>query len=179
MNDYNQEIKDLIITKKNILERIKEKIESIKQKYYESHIDPKWLKAFAEANKDSELKKQMDRIVCHDKEREDYEYPSDQIDFDKLKSHKGKNCENKEYKKQEIASSEELKGIYAKVKEKEIDLNTIAEADLFKIFIMLQEEVKLKEDRLEIEEKEELEIADLLKQKEELEEEIKKLENEN
>lgn len=183
MNNYNQEIKDLVITKKNLLQKIKEKLAYKKQEHVESHINSKWLKAFTGANKDCDLSKQMNEAVYIDEDEDIEEYTLDQIDFESLNKVEAfyEHDENKKHHRKEIASSEELKEIYLKVKENKIDLNEIAEADLFKIITMLQEEINLKYSRLNIKEreKEELEIANVIKENKTLEEDIKKIENGN
>lgn len=187
MKENNNEIKDLIVAKKSILKIIKEKLEYKKQEFIESKTNTKYFKTFLEVNKDSEFVKKLTEpiYINLDEEEEEAIYLLKEFDFEKEKVENSINNSNsltsnnndndKKY------SNEEYKEIYNKVKEGKFNLNELSESDTFKIFLMLQEELRLKEEYYNIEErkKEQLEIEQLNNEIKKIKEEIKKLESEN
>ena len=149
----------------------------------ENNIDPKWLAAFQEANKDFELIKPIEINLDEDSintlnipySKEDnniyQEIKEDDITgFENITKKKEIVLENK------INSSEELKEIYEKVKNNELDLKTFSGPDLLKIYSVILHELEMKKDVFNEEDFEEYEeIKRIEIENEILQEEINKL----
>lgn len=177
-------MKDLTIAKKSIFEKVKEMLKNQKQKYIESQTNTARFKAFLEANKDSEFFKRMNQVVHIDLREEDAYLKTlkfGEYNYEGIPKFNNDCNESLGSDKKEISSIEQLKEIYKNVKDNKIDINELAEADLFKIYLMLQEEEKLKRQTLNIEKKdnEQLEIENLINEIQTLEKEIKRLEDES
>ncbi len=174
--------KDLIAFKKNILSKIKEKLEIQKEELKLNTINKKWLEAFREANKNSEIIKPI--VIDRDKKDNDIlniPYSTTPIntnitneDLLNLSNYRSNNISKSE---KAIDNSEELKEIYAKVKNNEINLDSLSETDLLKIYVIASEEIKLVENKFDVELDDEEEIKRLEKENEALRNEIETLKN--
>lgn len=178
--------KSLTIYKKNILVRIKELLQEKKQELIESHIDPDWLKAFQEANKefsmlppiDIDLREETDNVlnIPYSKSTNIPEIPRMTAEefLEQL------NCIQKteEIKENKINSSNELREVYEKIKKDEFNIDELSEPDLLKVYSILSEELEIKKEKYKFEELEEYEreIQRIEKENEILQEEIEELE---
>ena len=175
----------LVIFKKNILAMIKEKLEIQKEKIQIRAFKRKWGYAIAEANKNSNIIKPI--VMNKDEQKGNplnIPYSTTHLDEVITKEQLLKNAHYYKKKKQEahtkenksiIKNSEELKEIYTKVKNNEIDLETLSATDLLKIYVVTNEELKLIEDKFDAEEDIEEEIKKLEEENETLRKEIEKL----
>lgn len=178
--------KSLTIYKKNVLVRIKELLQEKKQELIESHIDPDWLKAFQEANKefsmlppiDIDLREETDNVlnIPYSKSTNIPEIPRMTAEefLEQL------NCIQKteEIKENKINSSNELREVYEKIKKDEFNIDELSEPDLLKVYSILSEELEIKKEKYKFEELEEYEreIQRIEKENEILQEEIEELE---
>lgn len=179
----NDNSKELMAYRKNFLQKIKEKLEYKKQEILESNIDRKWLEAFKNANEDlingtqidlnneSEL---IDNYDDYDYSLEESEIPKvsiEDVKFDNIVLSNGASNHTKEPQENALKSSEDLREAYKKIKSGDTSLDAYSGADLIKIYAIMIEEYRMKEEIPSDEEIEKLE-----KENEALRKEIEKLE---
>ena len=178
--------KSLTIYKKNILVRIKELLQEKKQELIESHIDPDWLKAFQEANKefsmlppiDIDLREETDNVlnIPYSKSTNIPEIP--RMTAEEFLEQLNYIQKTEEIKENKINSSNELREVYEKIKKDEFNIDELSESDLLKVYSILSEELEIKKEKYKFEELEdyEREIQRIEKENEILQEEIEELE---
>lgn len=178
--------KSLTIYKKNILVRIKELLQEKKQELIESHIDPDWLKAFQEANKefsmlppiDIDLREETDNVlnIPYSKSTNIPEIP--RMTAEEFLEQLNYIQKTEEIKENKINSSNELREVYEKIKKDEFNIDELSESDLLKVYSILSEELEIKKEKYKFEELEEYEreIQRIEKENEILQEEIEELE---
>ena len=181
----NNNSKELMKFRKNFLITIKEKLKQKKQEMIESHIDPSWLKAFYEANKeriDGDVIN-VDSDITEEKLSEKYnafedggaqKFNIEDIHFDNIDLSNEvvsiKNTNNESI----LNTPEKLKEAYKRIKNGDCSMDSYSNSDLLKIYSVMIEELQMTNDLLDDDEIEELE-----KENEELRKEIEKLDEEN
>ncbi len=176
--------KDMVKFRKSFLTIIKEKLENKKQEMIESKMDPEWLEAFYDANKELIHGKEIVLDSSNDDEAYTQEYDTSE-DFDIQKI----NVEDITFNKIDLSNSEvtiksaskesvlnspsELKEAYSKIKSGDYSMDAYSDSDLLKIYAVMIEELQMTNNLVEDEEIEELE-----KENQRLRDEIKKLEEE-
>lgn len=194
-NESLNEVTSLIVSKKSILQKIKEKIQQKISELTEvtdlNQINQEWLEEFRRlngvkvldnnftnlGNKDSKdnfnyLLNYDDTVEFIDIEKEEL-FATDEFEEDE---------EDEEVSsKSMIQNKEDFFEVYKKIKNNEKSMDEMSIVDLFKINEVLKQELELKKQKLGITEYEKIEeeIQELEEENKRLYEELKKLENNN
>lgn len=192
-NENLNEVTSLIVSKKSILQKIKEKIQQKIRELTEvtdiSQINQEWLEEFRKLNGVNVSNNKLSNTT-NPKKQEDLTYLlnyDENIEF--IDEEKESLFVTDEYEDEfeemdtlpMIQSKQDFFDIYEKVKNNEKSMDEISIVDLFKINEMLREELDVKRQKLGITEFEKIEkeIRELEEENKLLYEELKKLENNN
>lgn len=192
-NESLNEVTSLIVSKKSILQKIKEKIQQKISELTEvtdlNQINQEWLEEFRRLNGVKVLDNNFTNLGNKDSKDNfnyllNYDDTVEFIDIEKEELFATDEFEEEDEdvsSKSMIQNKEEFFEVYKKIKNNEKSMDEMSIVDLFKINEVLKQELEYKKQKLGITEYEKIEeeIQELEEENKRLYEELKKLENNN
>lgn len=194
-NESLNEVTSLIVSKKSILQKIKEKIQQKISELTEvtdlNQINQEWLEEFRRLNGVKVLNNNFTNLGNKDSKDNfsyllNYDDTVEFIDIEKEELFATDEFEEDEEdeevnSKSMIQNKEDFFEVYKKIKNNEKSMDEMSIVDLFKINEVLKQELEFKKQKLGITEYEKIEeeIQELEEENKRLYEELKKLENNN
>lgn len=192
-NESLNEVTSLIVSKKSILQKIKEKIQQKISELTEvtdlNQINQEWLEEFRRLNGVKVLDNNFTNLGNKDS-KDNFSYLlnyDDTVEFIDIEKEELFATDEFEEEDEEVSSKsmiqnkEEFFEVYKKIKNNEKSMDEMSIVDLFKINEVLKQELEYKKQKLGITEYEKIEeeIQELEEENKRLYEELKKLENNN